>query len=88
MALKIDSYFKEGGSRAANSGIAPVYGSEGGTKPQKSPRPVEEQLEANIIDDIPVNFLFARGKDLRTNLIDIERAFRTVKKIEGREDDA
>ena len=59
-----------------------MYGSEGTTKPQKTPRPVEDKLEENIIDDIPVNFLFARGTDLRSNLIDIERAFRIVKKID------
>jgi hypothetical protein len=40
-------------------------------------------LEQGIIDDIGVNFLFKRGSGLREGLIDIDRAFKIVEKVNG-----
>jgi hypothetical protein len=43
---------------------------------------VNKLLEQNIIDDIGVNFLFKRGSGLREGLIDINRAYRIIEKID------
>lgn len=44
---------------------------------------VSRMLEQNIIDDIGVNFLFRRGVGLKEGLIDIDRAYRIIQKIDG-----
>jgi len=52
-------------------------------KQQKNEQRVAKMLEQNIIDDIGVNFLFKRGTGLREGLIDIDRAFKIVEKVDG-----
>lgn len=51
-------------------------------KQQKNEQRVTKMLEQNIIDDIGVNFLFRRGTGLKEGLIDIERAFKIVDKVD------
>jgi hypothetical protein len=41
------------------------------------------RLEQGIIDDIGVNFLFKRGDDLKDGLIDINRAYKIIEKIDN-----
>ncbi|CAI2359262.1 unnamed protein product [Moneuplotes crassus] len=52
-------------------------------KQQKNEQRVAKMLEQNIIDDIGVNFLFRRGTGLKEGLIDIDRAFRIIDKVDG-----
>ena len=40
-------------------------------------------MEQNIIDDIGVNFLFKRGTGLKEGLIDINRAYKIIEKIDN-----
>ena len=40
-------------------------------------------LEQGIIDDIGVNFLFKRGTGLKEGLIDIDRAYSIIQKIDN-----
>lgn len=44
---------------------------------------VAKLMEQNIIDDIGVNFLFRRGTGLKDSLIDIDRAFNIVSRVEN-----
>ena len=50
---------------------------------EKDSKRVTKMLEQNIIDDIGVNFLFKRGKGLKEGLIDIDRAYKIVDKIDS-----
>jgi hypothetical protein len=52
-------------------------------KQKENEKKVSNMLEQNIIDDIGVNFLFRRGNGLREGLIDIDRAYKIVKKIDS-----
>jgi hypothetical protein len=52
-------------------------------KQQENEQKVSNMLEQNIIDDIGVNFLFRRGNGLREGLIDIDRAYKIVQKIDS-----
>lgn len=44
---------------------------------------IAKMLEQNIIDDIGVNFLFKRGTGLKEGLIDIDRAYKIIEKIDN-----
>lgn len=52
-------------------------------KQQKDEERINKMLEQNIIDDIGVNFLFHRGTGLKDCLIDIDRAYRIIEKIDN-----
>lgn len=52
-------------------------------KQQENEQKVSKMLEQNIIDDIGVNFLFRRGTGLREGLIDIDRAYKIIQKIDS-----
>lgn len=40
------------------------------------------QLEANILDNIQNNFLYSKGQNLQESLIDLNRAFQLIQKIQ------
>lgn len=46
---------------------------------------VEKFLENGVIDNVLFNFLFARGMQLKDGLIDIDRAFTLIKKMNENE---
>lgn len=50
-------------------------------KQEENESRVNAMLEQGIIDDIGVNFLFKRGTGLKEGLIDIDRAFKIIEKI-------
>ena len=52
-------------------------------KKRRDDERVNKLLEQNIIDDIGVNFLFRRGTGLKEGLIDIDRAYKIIEKIDN-----
>ena len=44
---------------------------------------INHMLEQGIIDDIGINFLFRRGSGLKDGLIDIDRAYKIIQKIDN-----
>lgn len=50
---------------------------------QQDQNQINKMLEQGIIDDIGVNFLFKRGTGLQEGLIDIERAYKIIEKIDN-----
>ena len=50
---------------------------------QQDEEKVNKLLEQGIIDDIGVNFLFKRGTGLKEGLIDIDRAYKIIEKIDN-----
>lgn len=39
-------------------------------------------LEENLLNNVDINFMFARGDGLRNQLIDLDRTFKLVNKLE------
>lgn len=52
-------------------------------KKRRDDERINKLLEQNIIDDIGVNFLFRRGTGLKEGLIDIDRAYKIIEKIDN-----
>ena len=52
-------------------------------KKEKDENKINKMLEQGIIDDIGVNFLFKRGANLKDGLIDINRAYAIIQKIDS-----
>ena len=50
---------------------------------QQDQEKINKMLEQGIIDDIGVNFLFKRGTGLQEGLIDIDRAYKIIEKIDN-----
>ncbi len=53
------------------------------SRPIVNNKAVEQQLEANVLDNVNVNFMFNKGAQLTNGLIDRERLYKVMMKVKS-----